>query len=267
MPQLRIFSYLPNPRLFKSTVTAHLNGVELDIRGGTPQELTDWLWDFDAHPMDQSERDDTSTLRVSSKGFQGHLHKTDDFLHANPFGTVPTAFSPDGEVGIFESNSIMRAVARLGEQQKALYGNDVYTAARIDAFLDTSLVFALESQRYIFALAGKGALVEGHARMSTAFDVYLNGIEVALSEGHRFIVGSNMTLADICFACELILFSLERHESAQLDQVGLAPIWTSSQAADYSRAHRHFEQLLDHPAFAPDAKPYYEQMTLGAIFS
>ncbi len=34
------------------------------------------------------------------------------FLIAHPFGSVPAAFSPDGAVGIFESNSIMRAVAR-----------------------------------------------------------------------------------------------------------------------------------------------------------
>jgi hypothetical protein len=43
------------------------------------------------------------------------------FLEAHPFGTVPVAFSPDGRVGIFESNSIMRAVARLGEERFPAY--------------------------------------------------------------------------------------------------------------------------------------------------
>jgi glutathione S-transferase len=50
------------------------------------------------------------------------LFKTDAFLQAHPFGTVPAAFSPDGRIGIFESNSIMRAVARLGHERFALYG-------------------------------------------------------------------------------------------------------------------------------------------------
>jgi elongation factor 1-gamma len=35
-------------------------------------------------------------------------------MEAHPFGAV-RAFSPDSKTGIFESNSIMRAVARLGK--------------------------------------------------------------------------------------------------------------------------------------------------------
>jgi len=56
------------------------------------------------------------------------------------------AFSPDGKTGIFESNSIMRAVARLGERRFPLYGRDAYEASRIDSFLDASLVFARDAQ-------------------------------------------------------------------------------------------------------------------------
>ena len=85
-------------------------------------------------------------------GFKIPLHKTRGFLEAHPFGTVPAAFSPDGKVGIFESNSIMRAVARLGEGKVPLYGSDPYEASRIDGFLDASLVFARDSQIYLLAL-------------------------------------------------------------------------------------------------------------------
>jgi len=49
--------------------------------------------------------------------------KTDAFLEAQPFGTVPAAFSPDGRIGIFESNSIMRAVARLARNRFPIYGH------------------------------------------------------------------------------------------------------------------------------------------------
>jgi hypothetical protein len=55
MSQLRIFSYLPNPRIWKATIRARLSGVDLEIRGGTPKELQSWLWDFDAHPLSGDE--------------------------------------------------------------------------------------------------------------------------------------------------------------------------------------------------------------------
>ena len=79
-------------------------------------------------------------------GFSDVLYKTDDFLRAHPFGNVPAAFSPDGGVGIFESNSIMRAVARLGGPVSGIYGKDPHTTSRIDSHLDASLVFARASQ-------------------------------------------------------------------------------------------------------------------------
>ena len=85
-------------------------------------------------------------------GFKGALHKTAAFMEAHPFGTVPAAFSPDGKVGIFESNSIMRAVARLGESKFPLYGRGPYEAARVDSFLDASLVFARDAQLYLLSL-------------------------------------------------------------------------------------------------------------------
>jgi glutathione S-transferase len=121
--QLRIFSYLPNPRIWKATVAARLCGVDVEVRGSSPQELQSWLWDFDARPLASDEHATSADVRVGKVGFQGaSLHKTDAFLEAHPFGTVPAAFSPDGKIGIFESNSIMRAVARLGESRFPLYG-------------------------------------------------------------------------------------------------------------------------------------------------
>ena len=153
MNSIRIFSYLPNPRVYKATIAGRLNGVEIDIRGARPAELTDWLWDFDAHPLTDAERNNTNTLRSAKKGFSGGIHKTDEFLAAHPFGTVPAAFSSDGRVGVFESNSILRLVARLGEDNCQLYGKDALEATRIDSFLDASLNFAVESQKYLFSFS------------------------------------------------------------------------------------------------------------------
>ena len=78
-------------------------------------------------------------------------------MWANPFGTVPAAFSPDGTIGIFESNGIMRAVARLSESRFPLYGRDPFEASRIDSFLDASLLFARVSRIYLLSLmSGNG---------------------------------------------------------------------------------------------------------------
>ena len=38
MSQLRIFSYLPNPRIWKATIAARLCGVEIEVRGAPPTE-------------------------------------------------------------------------------------------------------------------------------------------------------------------------------------------------------------------------------------
>src|SRR5581483_5628983 len=114
MSQLRIFSYLPNPRIWKATIVARVCGVELEVRGAAPKELQSWLWDFDARPLSADDKPEADEV-LGRAGFRGKLRKTPAFLDRHPFGTVPAAFSPDGKVGIFESNSIMRAVARLGD--------------------------------------------------------------------------------------------------------------------------------------------------------
>ena len=119
MSQLRIFSYLPNPRIWKATIVARLCGVDLELRGASPKELQSWLWDFDARPLPAEGKTEAREIRGHA-GLQGELHKTAAFLEAHPFGTVPAAFNPDGNVGIFESNSIMRAVARLGDAKLGL---------------------------------------------------------------------------------------------------------------------------------------------------
>ena len=79
MADLRIFSYLPNPRIWKATIAARLNGVDLEVRGAKPSELAGWLWDFDARPLSVEEKGAyASATRVGRVGFKGgSLIKTD----------------------------------------------------------------------------------------------------------------------------------------------------------------------------------------------
>src|SRR5271169_6667305 len=203
MSQLRIFSYLPNPRIWKATIAARLCGVEVEVRGSSPKELQSWLWDFDAHRLADAELATSAGTKTGKVGFTGNLHKTSAFMETHPFGAVPAAFSPDGKIGIFESNSIMRAVARLGHERFALYGRDPYEASRIDGFLDASLVFARDAQIYLFALRESAVPPDSHARAKEAFTTYAAGIEQALQPDRMFLVGDGVTLADICFVAEL----------------------------------------------------------------
>ena len=262
MTELRILSYLPNPRIWKAMIAARLCGVEIELRGSSPQELQDWLWDFDARPLSEVEPQAAEEAeRIGRVGFTGgRLFKTDAFLRAHPFGTVPAAFSPDGQIGIFESNSIMRAVARLGHERFALYGHDPYEASRIDGFLDASLVFARDAQIYLFALREPTVPPDSHTRAKEAFTIYA-GIEQALQPDRMFLVGNDVTLADICFVAELSLFSNERTRHQALEKSGLEPILSDAQQAKFPRATAHFARLADHPAFAPDVRPYLERLS------
>jgi glutathione S-transferase len=259
MSDLRIFSYLPNPRIWKATIAARLCGVDVEVRGSSPRELQSWLWDFDARPLASSELAASTDNRTGKVGFTGTLHKTAAFMDAHPFGTVPAAFSPEGKTGIFESNSIMRAVARLGEKRFPLYGRDAYEAARVDSFLDASLVFARDSQIYLLSLISGTLSPEIHSRMRDSFTVYLAGINQALAPDREFLVGERVSIADICFAAELALFFNEKARPGELEKKGLEPILHPNIDAEFPRAFAHFFGLRKHAAFAPDMEPYLKK--------
>lgn len=260
---IRIFSYLPNPRIWKATITARLCGVDIDVRGAAPPELPDWLWDFDAHPLTDAERGDSSLAREARTGFGGKLYKTDAFLEAIPFGTVPAAFSPDGTVGIFESNSIMRTVARLGADRAPLYGKDPYSASRIDSFLDASLVFARDSQIYLLSLTRGKVTAEIHQRARDAFHTYARGLEQALSSDRQYLVGDNVSIADICVVAEIALFSRERIFAEKLGEIDRECISGSETDEMYPHVTAYFDRLCRHEAFAPDVLPYLEKTRAG----
>ena len=262
MAALRIFSYLPNPRVWKATIAARLCGVEVEVRGASAAELSHWLWDFDACPISEVPSDvlagAASTGRI---GFaQSRLYKTAAFFEAHPFGTVPAAFSPDGRTGIFESNSIMRAVARLGQERFPLYGRGAYESSRIDSFLDASLVFARDGQIYLLALRDGGISRDLYGRVQDSFHSYLSGIEQALTPDRSVLVGDNITLADICFVAELCLFHNERARRSKLAASGFSLLLGDDFATQYPRSMSHFRKLILHPAFLPDVGGYLEKI-------
>jgi glutathione S-transferase len=265
MAALRIFSYLPNPRIWKATITGRLCGVEVDVRGAPASELSKWLWDFDAQPLaGAAPHVLAASEREGRIGFADRkLYKTDAFLEAQPFGTVPAAFSPDGRIGIFESNSIMRAVARLATNGFPVYGQDAYESSRIDSFLDTGLVFGRDAQVYLLALRDSVSR-EVYGRAREAFATYLAGIEQALAPRRSYLVGDDVTLADICFVAELCVFQNERARSSVLEAAGFSPLLDDQFETSYPRSADHFKRLLVHPAFVPDVKGYLDKIEASA---
>ena len=121
--KIRIFTYLPNPRIWKSLIAADLTKIKLDLRADKPKNLSSWIWDFDARPLEKISDKDKFLVK-GTKGFSNTITKTKKFLSLNPFGNVPAAFDSEGTVGVFESNSILRLVARLGKNKINLYGEN-----------------------------------------------------------------------------------------------------------------------------------------------
>lgn len=245
---LKVFSYLPNPRVWKALIAAELCDVTVEVVGDEPAKLSGWLWDVDARPLRAEERDQESPhARTSRRGFAGTLYKTDAFLRAHPFGTVPAAFSADGTTGVFESNSILRAVARLGAENCQLYGSDGYEASRIDGFLDANLVFAREAQVYLLGMSAPSEAT--HARMLAAYEFYLSGVDAALSQGAGYLATDDLSIADISFVCDFAQFLREGHYEEQLREAGLALVSVDGPER-YPRAFQHMLTLAERKPFA-----------------
>jgi glutathione S-transferase len=236
-------------------IAAELCGVSLEIVGDKPANLAHWLWDYDARELSADEQSASSPYaRSSQRGFTGTLYKTDAFLASQPFGTVPCAFSPGGTVGIFESNSILRAVVRQSEQEHSLYGTDGYSASRVDSFLDASLVFSREAQVYLLGMSDMQQ--QTYTRMTAAYEFYLQGVENALQHTSH-LVNNNLSIADIAFVCDLAQFLREGHYKEQLNNAGFDLI--SAQALQqYPTALAHMLSLSEAPAFRKHMGTYLD---------
>jgi len=167
---MEIITYPGNKRVWKSLIVSKLNGVSV-------KEVTDVK--------------------------MGETNKSSDFTAINPFGQVPTLKIESGK-GVFESNSIARYLAREGEKKKSLLGKDHLEASRIDSFLD--VIIGLESNGFPWVgKANKAPWAASIPRAAIAnFEAQtkkiMSGFDKAL-DGHKWLVGDDISLADICWFC------------------------------------------------------------------
>ncbi len=266
MADLRIFSYLPNPRLYKATIAARYSGATIEIVGAAPPELPGWLWDIDARPIAEDERGTPELeayAREAKRGFSGTLYKTDRFLEANPFGDVPAAFDIEGRIGLFESHSIMRAAARLGPNAASICGESPLEQSRIDAFLDRILLFARDVQPYLFAgRALPDTPMPRHIveTMAATLGSLAEGLERALATS-AYVAGESLSLADIALVCEICLLSNEGRFARALAEAGLTPLVPTLR--DYDRLWAHLGRLAAEPRIAEDLGSYFPHLGLA----
>ena len=232
--------------MWKSIITAKIGGIDLEVVGDKPNNMPNWLWDFDAKPISEEDKQELKSFEIKSKrGFKGSLFKTDDFIEQHPFGTVPAGFVGEGRLGVFESNSILRAVARECKDKSLYGGNDLNLTSRIDSFLDANLVFSREFQVYLLEL--EDITTYTYERTKAAYEFYLDGLEKALSLT-RYIAGDQLTIADISFVCEFAQFLREGHYLEQLETRNLALISENFQI-DYPLTFQHFKTLCNQEEF------------------
>ena len=79
-------------------------------------------------------------------------------------------------------------------------------------------------------------------------------MEQALKDGRAALVGEGISLADICFVCELALLHNEGTAPDRGD-AALPPLIGAARRA-HPGAFAHFDRLVAHPAFAPELGPY-----------
>ena len=232
--------------MWKSIITAKIGGIDLEVVGDKPNNMPNWLWDFDARPISEEDKQKLKSFEIKSKrGFKGSLYKTDDFIEQHPFGTVPAGFVGEGRLGVFESNSILRAVARECKDKSLYGGNDLNLTSRIDSFLDANLVFSREFQVYLLEL--EDITPYTYKRTKAAYEFYIDGLEKALSLT-RFLAGDQLTIADISFVCEFAQFLREGHYLEQLETRNLALISENFQI-EYPVTFQHFKTLCNQEEF------------------
>ena len=217
--------------------------------------MPNWLWDFDAKPITDEDKSKLKSFEIKSKrGFKGSLYKTNEFMGQHPFGTVPAGFVGEGRLGVFESNSILRAVARECKDKSLYGGDDLNLTSRIDSFLDANLVFARESQVYM--LDYENVSKEGYKRMTLAYEFYMSGIESALGL-NSYIAGEDLTIADISFVCDFSQFLREGHYEDILKSRGFQLI-SNNFKDDYPKTFMHLISLIEREEFSSVLGSYLE---------
>ena len=140
------------------------------------------------------------TIELASDFQMGVTNQTPEWLSKFPLGKVPAFESADGALHLTEGQAIARYAAESGPRAPQLLGQDANARALVEqwsCFAEQELggnllppllmcVFKMtpwDAGRYEQCLAG--------------FERAVKRVEVALQKGRRFLVGDELTLADV----------------------------------------------------------------------
>ncbi|KAL2157286.1 hypothetical protein VTH06DRAFT_6224 [Thermothelomyces fergusii] len=171
----RIYSYPGNYRVQRVQAIAALNGVEVE-------EAPDFQ--------------------------MGVTNKTPEFLAKFPLGKVPAFETADGSLYLTEAHAIARFVAESGPKADQLVGADPKTRALIEmwaCFAEQELGANVVPPLLMVVaklIPYNEAQYNSHA---AAVERALRRIEHELKDGRKFLVGGQLTLADIMVAGPLQL--------------------------------------------------------------
>jgi glutathione S-transferase len=130
-------------------------------------------------------------------GRQFNNTQTPEYLHLNPNGKVPTLV--DGEVVVWESNTILRYLASSLAAGAALYPADPAARSQAERWMDWQLASLNAPYLGVFREAKKK---EDERAASFAADAKELTAQLEILErgtiGRPFIAGANFSLADIC---------------------------------------------------------------------
>ena len=158
----------------------------------------------------------------------------------------------------------MRLAARLGKNKNNIYGKNAYESSRIDSFLDASLIFARASQIYLLSIRAESLTKSIKQNAKDAYVTYMNGIESALNSNKSpYIVGNQLTLADICFFCEYALFSREQIKPRTNKSKKWNSVLSTLNNDNFTKAVAHYNKLRNIPAFSKDSNEYLKKIDIA----
>jgi glutathione S-transferase len=160
--------------------------------------------------------------------------RTPDYLAKNPNALVPVIEEEDGFV-LWESNAILRYLARSRAPGHAIYPQDLRAAADCDRWLDwqqTALNDPLRSVFFtLFRIAEPERDWAAFAKAKDQADALFGMLDERLAT-RRFLCGDAFTLADIAlgiYAYRWLKMPLERRAAPHLrrwhDDLATRPAW------------------------------------------
>lgn len=128
-------------------------------------------------------------------------NETADYArHCHPCYRLPVLQTEEG--AIFESNSIMRHIARCQKNGTSVYGNSPYEQSQVDMWLDFAATEIDPRTQPFLRELFFGTPTAGAEALLPPLEESLTGLELWL-ETRTYLVGERMTIADISVAFAL----------------------------------------------------------------